>query len=225
MGECLRAAGRPQEAIRNFNSALKLNPKLATAKFNLALTLQQLGDLDKAMLMYGEVVEMALNNAVYDELDEADSELLSDHLHSESVNEFDTIVSSTGEELEQESSLEEDENEDDKYHKYFASKSFSDKEEETIGGRRSRTSDDSTLKKTKQRDMGVQSDEVNNDDDLEVSLGDSHSSSSVLRPESVPLTTATNELQNTKPRRFRRRLLVPERMVIEAKVNQSINKQ
>ena len=59
LGECMRAAGRPDEAAAHFRRALELRPGFVSAIFNLGLTSQQLSDWEGAVALFGEVVDAA----------------------------------------------------------------------------------------------------------------------------------------------------------------------
>jgi hypothetical protein len=134
------------------------------------------------MLMFGEVVEMALSGAAYDEMDEDDE--------VEDVNDFiregNEVINAKVKHVVKSEDAEEDnddDNDEEDSLKYFGGKQVP-----------SARADKST------------------DSDPVVMMHSGGGSQ-----DSIPLTTATNEVPS-KPRRFRRRLLVPEKMVIEAKV-------
>ena len=57
IGNALRQIGNFDEAVRNFNKAIEINPNFADAYNNLALTLQKQKKYDQAI---GEYVDVAL---------------------------------------------------------------------------------------------------------------------------------------------------------------------
>jgi predicted O-linked N-acetylglucosamine transferase (SPINDLY family) len=59
MGECLRAIGRPREAVGQYQLALSLRSDFPEAHFNLGLAWQQLQEWDKAVVQYESVATYA----------------------------------------------------------------------------------------------------------------------------------------------------------------------
>jgi tetratricopeptide (TPR) repeat protein len=55
LGECLRAAGRYEDAVVHFEQALAINPDYINAKFNLGLTYQSLNEIDRSIVLYAQV--------------------------------------------------------------------------------------------------------------------------------------------------------------------------
>src|SRR5262249_56200652 len=54
----LHEAGKPKEAIREYDRALKANPKLAEAYFNRGNAYYDLGQNDQAIKDYSEVIRL-----------------------------------------------------------------------------------------------------------------------------------------------------------------------
>mmetsp|Transcript_16035 Transcript_16035/g.18957 ORF Transcript_16035/g.18957 Transcript_16035/m.18957 type:complete len:1102 (+) Transcript_16035:89-3394(+) len=228
LGECLRAAGRTKEALDNFNSALQLNPQLATAKFNLALTFQQIGELEKAMSLFGEVVTMSLKSAVYDEVDDDDDEnedLLS--IGHENNLEDDGVRNQRELYVQDYLSRKGQSPTDTMSKKKYEGKGEEDnnKEDESIGktsdGIRSPfLSSSSSLPKKPLNKHYILDSELDSEENNEESYVDDENEN-VREKETIHLTTATNEIPPLrKSRRYKRRFLVPEKMVIEAKIRE-----
>ncbi len=58
IGMALQAAGRPQEAIGQFDRALRLNPDFAQAHYNLGLALESLGRTQEAVEHYEQAIRI-----------------------------------------------------------------------------------------------------------------------------------------------------------------------
>src|SRR6266571_1602298 len=59
----LHDAGKPKEAIREYDRALKANPKLADAYFNRGNAYASLGEQEKAIRDFGEAILQQPKNA------------------------------------------------------------------------------------------------------------------------------------------------------------------
>ena len=63
-GNQLFATGRWQQALEQYEAAIKLQPSLAEAHYNLAMTLDRLGDREHAKPHYMEAANLAPGHAV-----------------------------------------------------------------------------------------------------------------------------------------------------------------
>lgn len=63
LGKALHARGRLDEAVRQYNQALKIKPNYTIARYNLANALSRLGKVDEAIGHYREALRTDPNNA------------------------------------------------------------------------------------------------------------------------------------------------------------------
>ncbi|HUE15132.1 MAG TPA: tetratricopeptide repeat protein [Planctomycetaceae bacterium] len=59
LGCALAAAGKPQEGIKQFELAIRLDPKAVDPQYNLGVAMTQLGQFDQAMAHYRAVLEIS----------------------------------------------------------------------------------------------------------------------------------------------------------------------